>query len=55
MTPALKEEGMIRDVVRFVQDIRKEQGLKPDDKISLEFFSSEKINSILELDQESLI
>jgi len=54
LTPALKEEGMVRDVVRFVQDIRKEQGLKPDDKISLSFFGSEKINAILEKNKELL-
>ena len=54
LTPALKEEGMVRDIVRFVQDIRKEQGLKPDDKISLSFFGSEKINLILEKNKEFL-
>ena len=54
ITPALKEEGMVRDVVRFVQDIRKEQGLKPDDKITLSFFGTENINSILEKNKELL-
>lgn len=54
LTEALKEEGMVRDIVRFVQDIRKGQGLKPDDKISIEFFGSERINSVLERNKEFL-
>ena len=29
MTPELKEEGMFRELVRYVQDMRKRQGFKP--------------------------
>ncbi len=54
ITEALKEEGMVRDVIRFVQDIRKEQGLKPDDKISLSFFGIEKMHNILGKNKEFL-
>jgi len=33
ITPQLKEEGMIRDFIREIQELRKKAGLKPRDKI----------------------
>ncbi len=35
ITPELKAEGERRELVRLIQDLRKEQGLKPTDPISL--------------------
>lgn len=55
ITQELKEEGIIRDVIRCIQDMRKKVGLKPEDKV-LVFFSSELIiNQILEKNKEFIL
>ena len=35
LTPELKEEGQLRDLIRNIQDMRKTRGLVPEDKITL--------------------
>ena len=35
ITPELREEGIIRELVRAIQDMRKNQGLMPSDRIAL--------------------
>jgi isoleucyl-tRNA synthetase len=35
LTPALVREGYIRDLIRAVQELRKEADLKPSDKVTL--------------------
>ena len=35
ITPELKEEGEVRDLIRLVQDLRKKQGLDPADRVLL--------------------
>ena len=47
ITPQLKEEGVIREVIRYIQEIRKEAGLKPKNKISVRCFGSQKLNELL--------
>ncbi|MEK7061643.1 MAG: isoleucine--tRNA ligase [Patescibacteria group bacterium] len=55
ITPELKEEGIVRDVIRCIQDMRKKIGLKPEDKV-LVFFSGESIISkILEKNKEFIL
>ncbi len=41
ITPALKEEGAVREILRNVKEARKEAGLTPKDRIAL-FFSGSK-------------
>lgn len=42
ITPELKREGMIRDLVRAVQEMRKKAGLEISDRIELSLYSEDK-------------
>ena len=55
ITPKLKEEGIIREVIRQIQEMRKQAGLKPRDKISVNYFSQEELNKILEKNKEKIL
>ena len=41
ITPELKNEGMTRELIRAIQDLRKKTGLNPQDKISLNMETDE--------------
>jgi isoleucyl-tRNA synthetase len=47
INPQLKEEGIIREVIRHIQEMRKKMGLKPKDKILVFYFGSQNLNEIL--------
>ncbi|MBX4200618.1 isoleucine--tRNA ligase [Candidatus Parcubacteria bacterium] len=55
ITPELKEEGAIRDIVRFVQDQRKEEGLKPEDKISLSIQADDTLAGVIKKHEALLL
>lgn len=46
ITEELKEEGLSREIVRHLQDMRKNAGLIPDDKILISLFGQDKIIEI---------
>jgi len=48
ITEELKEEGIVREIIRNIQEIRKEMNLKPKDKITVSYFGTEKISKIIE-------
>jgi len=47
ITPQLREEGMVREFVRRIQEIRKQAGLKPKDRIVVQFSGEGRLNKIL--------
>lgn len=47
ITPELKNEGILRELTRAVQDLRKKAGLQPKDKIVLFVEAPEEIKSVL--------
>jgi isoleucyl-tRNA synthetase len=55
ITPELKEEGVIREIIRHIQEMRKEARLKPRDKILVGYFGSENISKILEKNREDIL
>ncbi len=38
LTPALLAEGFVKEIVRHVQDLRKDSGLRPEDEIEMYYF-----------------
>jgi isoleucyl-tRNA synthetase len=55
ITPELKEEGEVREVIRQIQQIRKEMKLVPDDTISVLYQKSEIFDKIMEKNKETIL
>ncbi len=47
ITPELEKEGVLREIIRQIQFLRKKAQLKPEDKISIYCFGSSEINQLL--------
>ncbi len=54
ITPELKEEGDVRDLVRAIQDFRKKEGLTPSDKVALLVSCDEKTASLIKKNEDEL-
>ncbi|HUW71664.1 MAG TPA: class I tRNA ligase family protein [Candidatus Humimicrobiaceae bacterium] len=48
ITPELREAGIIREVIRQIQEMRKIAGFRPKDKISVNYFGPDELSKILE-------
>jgi isoleucyl-tRNA synthetase len=55
ITPALKEEGWVRELVRNLQDIRKAHGLIPQDSIEWQFATDPESQVKIERAQERIL
>jgi len=55
ITPQLKEEGIIREIIRQIQERRKNAGLKPKDKIFVAYCGSEELDEILERNKDLIL
>jgi isoleucyl-tRNA synthetase len=47
ITPELREEGLVRDLTHYMQDMRKKAGFNIEDHISLTLYTGEELASIL--------
>ena len=54
LTPELRAEGLMREIIRYIQTARKKAGLNVDDRIELNFISenTEVLNSFKKFEQE---
>jgi isoleucyl-tRNA synthetase len=55
LTPALVEEGLVRDLVRGIQNLRKEKGLEVTDRIELSLAGSDAVRAAAENHREHLL
>ncbi len=54
MTPELREEGLVRDLTHYIQDMRKRAGLNIEDHIRLALFTDEELQAVLQRHRETL-
>ena len=54
ITPVLRREGMLREILRRIQEMRKKAGYKARDKVRLRYSGEESIKKILQ-EQEEII
>jgi len=55
ITPELKEEGILREIIRNLQEMRKIAGFTPKDKILIQFMAEKKLNDILLKNKENIL
>ncbi len=55
ITEELRQEGLVRDIVRAIQGERKEQGLKPEDVVLVDILIDEKEKTMIEKNREFLL
>lgn len=54
ITKDLKEEGILREIIRHIQDMRKKAGLTSKDIVNLQFACEEKLAQIINKNQEQI-
>ena len=55
ITDELKEEGMLREIIRSIQSLRKDLGLKPIDRIVVNYDASGLIKEVLSRETETIL
>jgi len=55
ITKALKEEGMIRELIRNIQEMRKKANLKPKDLIKVKYSGSKELAKLIEKKKEFIL
>lgn len=54
ITPELKAEGQVRELIRMVQDLRKDAGYTPKDKIELFIDANDYLSALIKKNEEQL-
>jgi isoleucyl-tRNA synthetase len=47
LTPKLREEGQVRELIRHIQDMRKRAGLKPKHRVLISYHGTDRLNRII--------
>ena len=55
ITPELKEEGIIREIIRNIQEMRKKANLKPKDRIKVWYSGDSELNNFLLRNKEFIL
>ncbi|MDP3991008.1 MAG: class I tRNA ligase family protein [Candidatus Nealsonbacteria bacterium] len=55
ITPELEEEGIVREVVRHIQEMRKQGGYRPEQMILVQYFGQAELNRLLNRNKEFII
>jgi isoleucyl-tRNA synthetase len=55
ITPELKEEWQVREIIRHIQDLRKKAGLTPKDKIAIYYSGDNSLAQILEKNKNDIL
>jgi len=54
ITPELREEGLVRDLTHYIQDMRKRAGLRIEDHIALTLYTNEELAAMLKRNQATV-
>ena len=54
ITPVLRREGLVRELQRVIQNMRKEAGYKPQDRIRLRYTGDAELVSLIEKNIQSM-
>ncbi|PIR91737.1 isoleucine--tRNA ligase [bacterium (Candidatus Gribaldobacteria) CG10_big_fil_rev_8_21_14_0_10_41_12] len=55
MTDELKEEGLVREIIRHIQDLRKKAGLTPQGKVDIYFATQESLAEVIAKNQKQIL
>jgi isoleucyl-tRNA synthetase len=55
ISPELRKEGIIKEFLRFLQDMRKSGKFKPKDKIVVRYSGTEELNGIIEANKKEIL
>ena len=55
ITPRLKEEGIAREIIRRLNDLRKDAGLTPQDLVSVSYFAELQLSKIIEKNKKTIL